>query len=720
IKKTIIAAGPKQPKGPFPKDPLKNGRSFSTNYYYYVTQSGLKLRRYWLCYSPNMDRVYCQPCYSFSLQNLWGTAGLNDWRHLSQQIRSHESSALHAETCVVYDQWRNSKTIEEALHGSLQEKTNFWHKVLERLLNITLMLAMCNLPFRGSSEDFSKDRKDNFLSIIQLLAKYDTVLDILLQLPKGSPKYLSPSIQNELISLLAEEVLRDIKSELQSAPFFAIILDTTQDVSKKDQLSEVFRYVKIVYHDDGTPSELKVVEAFNSFTEVEDSSAIGLHKLITDSIQQKRLDIKKCRGQGYDGAAVMSGKYSGLQKRIQDVAPHAYYVHCASHNLNLVLKDAMEAVTETRKFYDTIESVYSFFGHSIVRWQKLQNVQECSSPNPTLKTLNPTRWSGRYDAVYALKERFFDVMKCLTHIILTSTKPKERDEAMTIKKQMENFDFVFMLVVQCKVLQIVNIPSKAMQCKTIDLISAHKLLQTAAHDIAQLRRSFDAVIKEASSIASQWGLPRQFLNKRAKKTKTYFDEVSEGITLSDPKKRFRVTVFHPMMDKLSCQLINRFEGMKSVVTTYQVLEPSFLSSASHLDIEVEAKKFADKFADDVSPLFPSQILSIKTSFKEKIEHLKSAKEMASFLIVENASLATSYPDVCTAYMMYLTVPVTVATAERSFSKLKLIKNFLRSSMSQERLSGLSLLSIENERAKNLDFRKVIQQFASVKARRKNF
>ena len=110
------------------------------------------------------------------------------------------------------------------------------------------------------------------------------------------------------------------------------------------------------------------------------------------------------------------------------------------------------------------------------------------------------------------------------------------------------------------------------------------------------------------------------------------------------------------------------------------------------------------------------MLSIKTSFKEKIAHLKYAREMASFLIIENASLATSYPD----YMMYLTVPVTLATAERSFSKLKLIKNFLRSCMSQERLSGLSLLSMEHERAKTLDFRKAIKQFASAKARRKNF
>ena len=67
-------------------------------------------------------------------------------------------------------------------------------------------------------------------------------------------------------------------------------------------------------------------------------------------------------------------------------------------------------------------------------------------------------------------------MKCLTHIIFTGAKPKEKDEAMAIKKQIENFNFACMLVVQCKILQIVNIPSKAMQCKTIELISAHKLL----------------------------------------------------------------------------------------------------------------------------------------------------------------------------------------------------------------------------------------------------
>ena len=86
-------------------------------------------------------------------------------------------------------------------------------------------------------------------------------------------------------------------------------------------------------------------------------------------------------------------------------------------------------------------------------------------------------------------------------------KPKERDESTAIKKQIENFDFVCMLVVQYKIL---HFPSNAMQCKIIDLISAYKLLQTAAEGITQIRWNFEAAQNKAFTIASTWGLPRQF------------------------------------------------------------------------------------------------------------------------------------------------------------------------------------------------------------------
>ena len=55
-------------------------------------------------------------------------------------------------------------------------------------------------------------------------------------------------------------------------------------------------------------------------------------------------------------------------------------------------------------------------------------------------------------------------------------------------------------------------------------------------------------------------------------------------------------------------------------------------------------------------------------------------------------------------------PVTVASAERSFSKLKIIKTYLRSTMSQDRLNELAILAIENEIAKSLNMSKIIDDF----------
>ena len=54
------------------------------------------------------------------------------------------------------------------------------------------------------------------------------------------------------------------------------------------------------------------------------------------------------------------------------------------------------------------------------------------------------------------------------------------------------------------------------------------------------------------------------------------------------------------------------------------------------------------------------------------------------------------PNICIAYDFFFMLPVSVAEAEQSFSKLELVKNHLRSSMSQERFQGLALLSIESD------------------------
>ena len=80
----------------------------------------------------------------------------------------------------------------------------------------------------------------------------------------------------------------------------------------------------------------------------------------------------------------------------------------------------------------------------------------------------------------------------------------------------------------------------------------------------------------------------------------------------------------------------------------------------------------------------------------------------------------TFPNTWVVYRILLTIPITVASAERSFSKLKLIKSYLRSTMSQERLNGLAMLSIEKAMVDDLDYTSLISDFASKNARRMHF
>lgn len=76
-----------------------------------------------------------------------------------------------------------------------------------------------------------------------------------------------------------------------------------------------------------------------------------------------------------------------------------------------------------------------------------------------------------------------------------------------------------------------------------------------------------------------------------------------------------------------------------------------------------------------------------------------------------------YPNLWVALRVALTLPVTVASAERSFSKLKPIKTYLRSTMGQEHLSGLAVISINGEVAQKLSYDDLISDFAARICRR---
>ena len=97
-----------------------------------------------------------------------------------------------------------------------------------------------------------------------------------------------------------------------------------------------------------------------------------------------------------------------------------------------------------------------------------------------------------------------------------------------------------------------------------------------------------------------------------------------------------------------------------------------------------------------------------------LKEILQIKEYTPINILNYIKMLDSFPNTCIAYRILLIIPITIASTERSVSKLKLIKSYLRSTMSQEKLSSLAILSIENEMLEELEYKNLISQFASQK------
>ncbi|GBP64379.1 Zinc finger MYM-type protein 1 [Eumeta japonica] len=145
---------------------------------------------------------------------------------------------------------------------------------------------------------------------------------------------LSSDIQNDLIKSIAQVIRDEIKSEINFAKFVSVIADETPDISHREQMSVIFRYL----------TKTGIEERFVGFFDVTlERGADQLSQSILEVIDQFNCK-EKLVGQSYDGAAVMSGAQGGVQTKIKLQCPMAVFIPCYAHVLNLVLSRSLENI----------------------------------------------------------------------------------------------------------------------------------------------------------------------------------------------------------------------------------------------------------------------------------------------------------------------------------------------------------------------------------------
>lgn len=486
------------------------------------------------------------------------------------------------------------------------------------------------------------------------------------------------------------------------AKYFSLSVDSTPDLTHVDQLTVIIRYVL-----NGVP-----VERFLTFLQMSSHKSEYIATSVLEYLKSQGIDFMDCRGQSYDNASNMAGEYSGMQARLKEVNPKAVFVPCSAHSLNLVGTAAVDSCIEAVSFFGFLQSLYSFFSASTYRWSMLIKHLKEHGKNLTLKSLSDTRWSARADATNALYQGYSDV-KAALHEIANDPQQNHscKHEANSLLKKMNHIEIAYLCCLWNTILIRFNATSKSLQSKTIDLNSCVDLLCSLSGFVNSQRDRFDEFETQAKAQSGTSDY-RADMSRVTKRNMRYdCSNQSEEVSLSG-REKFRTQTHLCIIDSLITCLNKRIAAYQATYDRFIVIVKSCTLTTE--EIHSKCVTLALAYPSDLSAsVFPGEMIQFIHFAKGRGCHSPQSQA----LLLHDEHLEECFPNVYVALRIYLALMVTDASGERSFSKLGQIKNHLRTSMSDDRLTALTILSIESDILKQIDFADIINNFAAAKSRK---
>lgn len=613
-----------------------------------------------------------------------------------------------------------------------------------------------------------------FLEIIKLLRKYDSRTDQHLTevIQKSKRRHsdvkssrgrgslvtlLSKTTVNSVITVIRDNIRQWISSDIKD--MFAVELDTTQDISTQDQCSVVIRYVD---------STANIKERLVAVLKCKETTGKAFVELLSEVMTAMKLELRNCVGSSTDGAANMQGKYNGFSTLLSKEAPMQIHVWCHAHVLNLVLAEATSTVVASVSLFALLNDIAVFFRES---YQRMNIWSMQSTTMKRLNTIGATRWWSKDAALRKMFGSFnqpagalyVDVLTALNAILADSKiQAVVKAKANGYIESLLKFETIVTAQVFLRIFSYTSPLSKYLQTIQLDLLTVHRMVEDLLKNMNILRNDFQTCHAAAKQFI-EWAndklektevdliLEGSFPVKRQRQKKCMVGErcQDEAVSTTTPTRKYEIDVYNVIMDSVINNLERRLDRSSTLYADLSLLHPrnfnqlpsctgameevskhlqQFDKEATAEQLRTELQSIAGQWStlkqslgDAYSACFDQNDSdSSESESGQDTTAIPCSSSTASckscplccYKVLHDLSLFTdAYKNIGLAYKLLLTLPVSQVACERSFSSLKLIKNRLRSTMTQEHLEAFMLMSVEKDILAKLNNGKIVDAVA---------
>ena len=635
----------------------------------------------WISVCSSTLKIYCCICpeaklkgfltFSKNYKPAFVKNAFKNLKKAKERFRDHESSSMHAEAVLKHGARQSSPGVDSLLNKQLDSEQLFHRKMLMKLLRAVSYLTRQGLPLRGHHED--KNSFEGNLNQLLLQSEDNPGMESWLHQRED----ISPDISNELITMMGQFILRSILVNIRKALWFSILADEATDISRNEQMSLCIRWVDESYliHED-------VLGPF----QLPNTKSATIFSSIKDILIRCALPIAQCRGQAFDGASSMSGANNGVQALLKRENSKAFYVHCLAHNLNLCLKDVTNSCVLIRNVMDFIYSLVQLIRFSPKRLSLFDSIKKDITINtgettPSLRVVCPTRWTVRHSSINSILCNYKVLITALEEIQLGHDEYAAK--ASGLLTQMRSFEIYFALKLAYLVFSLaeqLSINLQSVDLTVQEALNGARLLRSHLESLRSeehFDHFYELACQESYSLTNEPCLPRQ------RKAPKRYDEGSQPHYFDCPKSRYRHS-YYEILDPAAGEIERRFthDDLKIVTQIEEllinagngVLNDSFDPSLHiYLENDIDLERLKTHLS-----LVKDMVQNVGDNEITRVTSVRTISDAMNTSTIYKSMLS----EVDKLLKLYYTFPVTTASSERSFSSLRRIKTFLRTTMTE--------------------------------------